>query len=294
MSVTPPDIPADWPHRHASRRVEAASLQWHVQVMGEGPAIVLLHGTGAATHSWAGLAPLLAEHFTVVMPDLPGQGFTELAPPQQCSLNGMAKAVAALLFELEVEPYLLVGHSAGAAVAASLCLRGSCAPEAVISINGAMLPFGRMAAPVFSRAAQVLARLPAFPQIIALHALPSKPVLRMLRQTGSSVPEEVVGWYRQVVGSPRHVAGTLRMMANWDLPQLEQNLDRLEPALYLLVCEQDQVVSPAQGRELARRMPAAHLELLPGLGHLGHEEDPRRFADRILRIAGGAGAAAAD
>lgn len=283
--MSPRRIPRDWPNRHCSRRVHAAGLDWHVQVLGQGPVLLLLHGTAAATHSWAALAPLLAERFTVVAPDLPGHGFTALAPPAQCSLPGMSRAVAALLAELGLAPRYLVGHSAGAAIAAALCLQGNAAPAALVSINGAMLPFGRAAAPVFSRAARALAEMPVFPQLIALHALPRKPVLRMLRQTGSQLPPESVRWYRQVVGAPGHVAGTLRMMANWDLPQLERNLDRLDPPLYLLVCDGDPVVSPRQGEELARRLPGAQLLRLPGLGHLGHEEDPPRFAALIRDIA---------
>jgi magnesium chelatase accessory protein len=283
--VNKPILPADWPNRDASRFVPAAGLRWHVQVLGRGPVLLLLHGTAAATHSWAGLAPLLARHFTVVAPDLPGHGFTELAPPSQCSLPGMARAVGALLGELELTPSLIVGHSAGAAIAATLCLQGACTPRALVSLNGAMLPFGRAAAPVFSRAARALAQMPVFPQLIALHALPRKPVLRMLRQTGSQLPPDAVRWYRQVVRMPRHVAGTLRMMANWDLPQLERNLDRLDPPLYLVVCDNDLVVSPRQADQLAARLPQAQLLHVPGLGHLGHEEDPERFAALIDDIA---------
>ena len=70
----------DWPNRTYSRFVQAARLRWHVQLMGDGPALLLLHGTGAATHSWRALAPLLAERFTVVAPDLPGHGFTQGRP----------------------------------------------------------------------------------------------------------------------------------------------------------------------------------------------------------------------
>ena len=53
----------DWPHRAASRFVDAAGLRWHLQEFGapQAPGLLLLHGTGAATHSWRGLAPLLAE-----------------------------------------------------------------------------------------------------------------------------------------------------------------------------------------------------------------------------------------
>ncbi len=50
----------DWPHRDRSRFVEAGGLRWHIQRMGDGPALLLVHGTAAATHSWRDLAPLLA------------------------------------------------------------------------------------------------------------------------------------------------------------------------------------------------------------------------------------------
>jgi magnesium chelatase accessory protein len=87
----------DWPNREASRFVRAAGLRWHVQVMGQGPALLLAHGTAATTHSWRALAPLLATRFTVVAPDLPGHGFTEAPPAVSLTVPGMACALAELL-----------------------------------------------------------------------------------------------------------------------------------------------------------------------------------------------------
>jgi magnesium chelatase accessory protein len=52
-----------WPHRETSRFLTAGGLRWHVQEAGDGPTLLLLHGAGAATHSWRGLFPLLAERF---------------------------------------------------------------------------------------------------------------------------------------------------------------------------------------------------------------------------------------
>ncbi len=49
-----------WPNSGASRFVTAAGIRWHVQQMGSGPALLLVHGTGASTHSWREvLAPIL-------------------------------------------------------------------------------------------------------------------------------------------------------------------------------------------------------------------------------------------
>ena len=93
----------DWPNREFSRFINAAGMRWHVQVMGEGPAVLLIHGTGASTHSFRALAALLAPRFTVVMPDLPGHGFTD-APPSASgySLPAVAHGSTALLQALGV------------------------------------------------------------------------------------------------------------------------------------------------------------------------------------------------
>jgi pimeloyl-ACP methyl ester carboxylesterase len=80
-----------WPNRGSSQFVRAAGLRWHVQVMGSGPTLLLLHGSGAATHSWRDLAPILARDFRVIAPDLPGHGFTETpARRSPCGCTWMA------------------------------------------------------------------------------------------------------------------------------------------------------------------------------------------------------------
>ena len=96
----------DWPNREASRFVQAGGLRWHVQVIGAGPPLLLVHGTGAATHSWRGLVPLLAPYFTVIAPDLPGHGFTGRPAARGLSLPGMAAGLAALLDALDLDPVL--------------------------------------------------------------------------------------------------------------------------------------------------------------------------------------------
>ncbi|MFX4944941.1 alpha/beta fold hydrolase, partial [Acinetobacter baumannii] len=79
----------------------AAGYRWHVQVMGEGPVALLAHGTGAATHSWRKLMPILAKSFTVIAPDLPGHGFTDTPPSHRLSLVSMASDLAALCRALD-------------------------------------------------------------------------------------------------------------------------------------------------------------------------------------------------
>jgi magnesium chelatase accessory protein len=110
--ATTPDWDSDgagWPLREHSRFVRAGGLRWHVQLLGSGPPLLLLHGAGGATHSWSRLAPLLAPRFTLVAPDLPGHGFTGTPPGERLTLPGVAALVSSLLTELGVAPALVDG-----------------------------------------------------------------------------------------------------------------------------------------------------------------------------------------
>jgi magnesium chelatase accessory protein len=79
------------------------------------------------------------------------------------------------------------------------------------------------------------------------------------------------------------------MMAAWELEGLEADLPRLSVPLHLVACQNDRAVPPAQARSLLGRVPGSVLHPLPGLGHLGHEENPQLFADLVVGIAQEAG-----
>ena len=275
-----------WPNREASRFVSAGGFRWHVQVMGAGPPILLLHGTGAATHSWRALAPMLAAAgFTVVAPDLPGHGFTDTPAGARLSLPGMAGSVTALLRTMGVRPDLVVGHSAGAAIGLRMCLDGRIAPRGVVSLNGALLPMGGMAGQVFQPLARVLAGVPLLPEVFAWRARDRGTVRQLLANTGSRVEDEAVRLYGQLVSDPRHAAGALGMMARWDLRPLLADLPRLKVPLLLVAGDNDRAVPPAQSERVRDLVPGARLERQPGLGHLAHEEDPTAAAALILGFA---------
>lgn len=274
----------DWPHREVSRFVSAAGLRWHVQQMGRGPAVLLVHGTGAANHSWRGLAPLLARHFRVIAPDLPGHGFTGAPPPGLTTLPGMASALSSLLRRIGSSPAVVVGHSAGAAIAARMVLDGGIQPLGLVSLNGALLPFEGLPGHVFSPLAKLAAN--AFvSRLIARRAADRAAVERLIRSTGSTLDPTGVELYGRLIRNPGHVAGALAMMARWDLRGLERDLARLALPVLLVVGENDRTVAPGEAQRLLARLPTAALRSLPGLGHLAHEEAPRRVAAIVLAFA---------
>ena len=280
---------AAWPNREASRFVAAGGLRWHVQTSGRGPVLLLLHGTGASTHSWRDLLPRLAERFTVIAVDLPGHGFTPRAGGDGMSLVGMGRLVAELLAVLGVQPAHVVGHSAGAAIAARMCLDGRIAPRALVSLNGAFLPFTGLLR-VFSPAAKFLASTSLAARLAAARARDPRAVDRLLASTGSTLDARGTALYTQLVRNAGHVGGALAMMASWDLDGLALELRRLDTPFLLLVGENDLTVSPRQASRVAALLPRARVERVPGLGHLAHEEQPRLVAERVSAFLGEASA----
>ena len=266
----------DCPNATASRFVRAAGRLWHVQRMGSGPPIVLIHGTGAATHSWRGALPLLAQHFDVLAIDLPGHGFTPDSP--RMGLPGMAADLAALLAAEAMRPDIIVGHSAGAAIAIRMALDGLVAPRRIISLNGALLPLQGMAGQIFSPLARALVGLPFVPWLVAWRAADRAAVVKLLNATGSRLDAHGLDLYARLFRRPGHVAGTLAMMAAWDLPAFARDLPRLAVPLTLVAALGDRTIAPATARRVQRILPAARVVEWPRLGHLAHEEEPALLA----------------
>jgi magnesium chelatase accessory protein len=275
----------DWPNREASRFIAAGGLRWHVQQLGQGPSLLLVHGTGAATHSWRALAPLLAGHFSIIAPDLPGHGFTPSPPSHRLSLPGMAADLGALLGKLGAKPDIVVGHSAGAAILARMCLDGRIAPRLLVSLNGAFLPFGGMARQLFSPLAKLLVLNPLVPRMFAWQASHAGAVERLIHNTGSRIDPQGIALYGRLVRSPAHVAAALRMMASWQLEPLARDLPKLKTKLLLVAADNDRAIVPEVARQVRDRVPHAVLECVAGLGHLAHEEQPQRIADVVVRYA---------
>jgi magnesium chelatase accessory protein len=271
----------DWPHRAASRFVQAGGLSWHVQEMGQGPTLLLLHGTGASTHSWRDLLPLLARDFHVVALDLPGHGFTEAPERDRLSLPAMARGLTALLGKLGVEPEGIVGHSAGAAIAMQMVLTGAVAPSCLISLNGALLPFKGVASQLFPSVARLLVLNPLVPRLFAWRAGSTEAVTQLLEGMGSRLDARGQDLYQRLFSNRVHVASTLGMMANWDLEALGRSFGRLDLPVLLVVGAGDRAVPPGDARAVAQRLPDARIETLPGAGHLIHEEKPGDIAALI-------------
>lgn len=270
-----------WPHRTASTFVQTGAARWHVQRMGTGKPLLLLHGTGASVHSWRDLMPILARDNEVIAIDLPRHAFTTGHSPYAMSLPAMAGEIAELLKTLEVEPAAIIGHSAGAALALQLGLdHGIGGP--IIGLSAALRPFPGPFAQIFPAVAKALFINPLVPRIFAGTVDVAGGAGRFLwRSTRSRIDPAGLACYRTLLTHPGHAGGALAMMANWDLPGLRDRMGAVRNPVLLVHGESDPAIPLAWAREAQGWLANARLDVLPGLGHLAHEEAPEKVAKLI-------------
>ncbi len=277
---------ADWPHRDLSRFATVGRIAWHVQEGGaEGaPWVLLIHGTGAASHSWRGLIPRLTPAWRVIAPDLPGHGFTRSPGSHPLSLGSMAADIAALCAARGAAPDLIVGHSAGAAIALRLALDGRVRPRALVLVNGALTPFRGLAGVLFPAMAKMIWLTPFAAQAAARLAAGPGTAERLIGNTGSTIDAEGLSLYARLFRRPAHVGATLGMMAQWDLGGLTRDLPRLDLPVTLAIGLRDRAVPPGETRAAARALRQARVVEFPEHGHLLHEEAPEAVAGLIAEI----------
>jgi pimeloyl-ACP methyl ester carboxylesterase len=100
----------------AARTAQVNGLKLAYLTAGSGDAVILLHGYAETSHMWRPLIPQLAAKFTVIAPDLPGIGDSEI-PAAASDMKSAATAVHSLVQSLGIKKSRVVGHDIGLMVA---------------------------------------------------------------------------------------------------------------------------------------------------------------------------------
>ncbi len=276
--------PAAWPHAGLSRHVASPPHQWHVQIAGTGPDMLLLHGAGSSAHSWRDLILPLSSQYRVIALDLPGHRLSRVGARRRSGLEPMSEDIARLLRRLDAVPDIIVGHSAGAAVALRLAQILSPGPRRIVCINGALENFPGITGVVFPLAAKALAYNPLTGPVVAA-TMSRQAAKRLIEGTGSHLTAEGIDFYHRLFKDRHHVKGTLAMMEQWSLDPLLTSLPAISQPVLFLVGSGDRTVAPAASLSAARLVGNGRVQEFIGAGHLMHEEYPRTVVEAILRFA---------
>lgn len=272
-----------WPNSQHSRFIQTSDVRWHVQLFGEGPPLLLLHGLGSSTHTWRGMAPFLSKHYRLIAVDMPGHAFSSIPKTSSATFEGMAKSLRELLDTLHIWPTAVIGHSAGACLAAKLLLNTPNLPTpALVALNPAWLPLPGLANWMFPVSAKLIALNPMSAWLFAKHMSKELVIHKILSSTGSRLSEEDISYYRVLMQSPVHLKGVLQMMSYWNLGQLPEQLSKLKGRVLIQAGTHDLTIPFGHAVTSHQKITQSQLQSLSDLGHLAHEEKPQACAQQIL------------
>ena len=108
-------------------------INYEEQGPANGPIAILIHGWSSSTFTWAPVLPSLSKRYRCIAVDLPGFGKSP-APKEPPTIAGYADLLAALIESIADQPVLLLGHSMGGQISATLALRQR--RRAAVAIDG--------------------------------------------------------------------------------------------------------------------------------------------------------------
>lgn len=227
------------------------------ELQGKGPLVLFLHGWGDAAKGSSTLRKQLAKHYTVLAPDLPGFGNTQ-APAGAWDLDDYAKFTATLLTKLELDqPYAVIGHSNGGAIAVRAIATGQLTPQKLVLLAAAGIRSGQS----FRRA---LLQIVAKTGNIATIGLPERYRRTLRQQLYSSAGSDLL----VVEGMEETFKKTVKQDVQADAAKIDL------PAL-LIFGKNDRAVTPAMAMRYEQTLPHATLHMLEA-GHFVHLDNPEK------------------
>jgi pimeloyl-ACP methyl ester carboxylesterase len=274
--------------------IERAEVRLHghrvrFNIAGQGPPLVLIHGVAGRAAQWDQTMIQLADHHTVIAPDLLGHG--ESAKPRgDYSLGAFASGVRDLLIGLDIERATVVGHSLGGGIAMQFAYQfpERCHRLVLVSSGG----LGQDVHPVLRAAtlpgSEIVLPLLAHEKLLQLVAIVPRLLGKVGFRTGPDLTEMAHG-YGSLSNAEARAAFIHTVRAVIDpMGQRVDASDRLYlaskmPTLIMWGCR-DRIIPVDHAEPAHEGMPGSRLELFDDAGHFPHLDDPIRFARILARF----------
>src|SRR5918994_4755819 len=254
---------------------------------GSGPVVLLVHGVAGTSEQWADVAPVLAEEFTVVAPDLLGHG--ESAKPQgDYSLGAYAAGMRDLLIALGHRRATVVGHSLGGGIAMQFVYEYPVFAERLVVVSSGGL--GREVHPLLRAAtlpgAELVLPLIAHERVLSAGIFAGRLLKRIGLEAAPDLAEMARGYASLGDGGARQAfLHTLRAVLD-PLGQRVSATDRLYLAAMvptlILWGRRDPLIPCAHAESAHQAMPGSDLEIFENSGHFVHIDQPVRFARALI------------
>ena len=269
-------VPTPPPVRHAT----VAGRRVAYREAGAGPGLLLLHGVGSGSASWAAQLASLARRRRVIAWDAPGYGESDLLPGAAPRAADYAAAALGLADALGLERFVLLGHSLGGIMAAALAARHPARLERLV-LSAPAAGYGK--APDPEREARIGPRLSEM-ALLGPAGLADKRARNLLAPNAGP---EAIAHVRAVMAElrPDGYAQACQLLGGADI--FEDLRAIATPTL--VMCGNADAITPEAGcRRIAAAIAGARYQTLRGVGHASYVEDPPQYDAALLGFLEGA------
>lgn len=261
------------------------TLQWRGRTVawdrfGQGPALVLLHGTPWSSALWRPIADTLAEHFTVYLWDMPGYGASSKDSEHSVDLGLQGELFAELLEQWGLDRPHVVAHDFGGAVALrARLLHGARYSSLCLVDVVALSPWGSPFFSLVKQHADVFAQLPAAVHRGAVEAYIRGASHRGLRDDDLAM---LVDPWSDASGQ----AAFYRQIAQADerfTDEVQSDYGSVTEPVHIVWGAEDTWIPVDRAHRLHISIPHSSLTVIPGAGHLVQLDAPEALTAELVR-----------
>ena len=260
-------------------------LNLHVETIGEGKPVLLIHGFAANKYSWRYLAPQLARHNKIYLFDLKGFGESPKPDDGAYSIYDQAQIIIQFIKKNDLHDVVIVGHSFGGGV------------SLVTALYMTRSMPGRLHKLVLIDSIAYPQNVPFFIEILATpvlgpliaHILPVtfqvNDVLETAYYNDDLITEKDINAYATPLDDSHAVSAMLATArAIWpsDLELFSANYQLINVPTKILWGREDTIVPPEIGQRLHSVIKNSTLDIIEQCGHIPHEECPGKSVPLIV------------
>lgn len=265
------------------RRIEVSGGEVAYEVFGQGPPLVLVHGTPSRGFIWRNVIPALARGRKVYVYDLPGFGESERGEGQDVSIAGQGRALAELVEAWGLTQPAVAGHDIGGGISLRAHLLEGVEVERLALLDPVVLaPWGTPTLKHVQANLEAYRTMPPgpFKAIVASHLRTA-----VSRPLAPEAHEAYLSQWRGEEGQEAYLRKD-EQLAEEDTRALEPLLAEISIPVRIFWGEEDAWLDPALGERLRRGIPGSELEVIPGAGHFVMEDAPEMIAAELSRFFG--------
>ena len=258
------------------RRVVCEGGEVAYEVFGEGPPVVLVHGTPSRSCIWREVVEVLAQRHSVCVYDLLGFGESERGEGVDVSIAAQGRALSELVEAWGLDNPGVAGHDIGAAIVLRAHLLEGTPFERVALLDALVLtPWGTPALRHVKEHLGAYRTMP--PDVFEAYV-----VARLMEATSQPMDEWVFEAYLSQWRGPEGQAAYLRKdeaLIERDTAEVEPLLGSIRVPVRMVWGKEDGWVEPSEATTLAGIIPGAEAVFVKGAGHFVMEDSPREVAE---------------